>query len=190
MSLEAAKPETTAEGLVRLGAAAMVVIFGLTLWNLYGQSTPTNWLSNIGVSVGDNSFRTLSMVAGIGLIIGICLYLRKGLWLIIAAGIVTIAIVGHDKGWFSLNNQTSAAVQMSHMGTPTQKTTIVTFKGKQYTLINTGVKMTANHKAWCPLDDNQNGKVEAADNDGIPNRNNSALAIANCDHGFIHKYQK
>lgn len=193
MSFEAAKPESTAEGLVRLGAAAIVVIFGLTLWNLYAQDTPSNWLSNIGVSIGDNSFRTLSLVSGLGLIIGVCLYLRKALWLIIAGGLVTIAFVGHGKGWYSLNNQTSKHVQMASVGGSSGKpvsngtTTTVTFKGKQVVVRNTKVKMNKNHLAWCKEDDNGNDKKEPADSDGILNKDNSAVAMANCSTGYIHK---
>lgn len=196
MSTLSANPESSAEGLVRLAGAGLAVVGILSLRGLYLLNEPSNWLSNIGVSIGDNDFRTLSGVAIVATAIGAGLYLRKGLWLIIAAGLIALAYFGHKYEWYSLNNKTTETVQHSSMSgsdntgaTSSGNTSTVSWKGKQYTLADTKVKMTKAHLAWCWKDDNGNSKKEPQDSDGIQNKENSALAVANCSTGRIHKYQ-
>lgn len=190
--MNSANPESTAEGIVRLLAAGVVLVGALTLWGLYKNPEPSNWLANIGLSIGDNSFRTLSLFGAGALVIGVPLYLRKGLWLVIAIMLITAAVAGYKLGWYSLNNQTSAEVQQASMGGGSSADSdsayhYVTFKGQQYRMINTKVKMTDAHLKWCDLDDNQNGKRDKGDTDGILNRNNSPLAVANCTTRYINK---
>ena len=191
--MSTANPESAAEGLVRLAGAGLAVVGILSLRGLYLLNEPSNWLSNLGVSVGDNDFRTLSGVAIVGTAIGAGLYLRKGLWIIIAAGLISLAYFGHKYEWYSLNNKTTETVQHSAMSKPgttsatsSGKNTTDTWRGKQYTLTDTRVKMTKAHLAWCWKDDNGNDKKEPQDSDGIQNNKNSALAVANCSTGYIH----
>ena len=196
MSTHTGNPETAAEGLVRLAGAGLAVVGLLTMRGLYLLNEPSNWLSNLGVSIGDNSFRTLSGVAIIATLIGAGLYLRKGLWIIIFAGLIALAYFGHKYGWYSLNNQVTESVQQSSVSQTTGtgqvnnsngSSTTVTWKDKQYTLTNTKVKMTSAHLGWCWEDDNGNKKKEPADTDGVANKYNSPKAVANCSTGMIHK---
>lgn len=200
MNTFSATPESAAEGVSRLIGAGLAVVSGLCIRSLYLLDEPSNWLANLGISFGDNSFRTLSAVAIIGLMIGLGLYFRKGLWLIILGGLIAIAYSGYKNGYYTLNNKTSASVQHASFGgghrqAPQQKQqagasyTPITFKGKQYKLRNTKVKMNKNHLAWCWKDDNGDKKRTKHDTDGIKNADNSALAKANCSTGFIHAWK-
>ncbi len=65
-----AKPESTAESLARIGGAIGAGIGALTLWGLYSSTNPSNWLSNIGMSIGNNDFPTLSLLVAVGLVSG------------------------------------------------------------------------------------------------------------------------
>lgn len=179
-----AQPESTAESLTRIGGAVAAGIGALTLWGLYASDNPSNWLSNLGMSIGGNDFRTLSMFGAGALVIGGALFLRKGLYLIVVGMVVALALIGHGK-WYTIGNKTSANVQMASMGGHRQPV-----QAKQSPFINTGVKMTQAQLDWCDLDDDQDGKKEAKDTDGKINRWDSSLAKKNCETGYIHKARK
>lgn len=174
MNMNFAQPESTAESIARIAGAGAAVIGALTLWGLYESSNPSNWLANIGLSIGDGSFRTLSLFGAAAIAIGVALFLRKGLYLIVVGMLVTLAYVGHGK-WYSVGSQTSNYVKpiaMASVGKPTTS---------HSPFISTGVKLTADQMAWCDQDDNQNSK---------PNKYESSLAKKNCETGVIHKARR
>ncbi len=166
-----AQPESTAESITRIGGAIAAGIGALTLWGLYASDNPSNWLSNLGMSVGGNDFRTLSMVGAGALVVGGALFLRKGLYLIVVAMLAVLALVGHGK-WYTIGNKTSAHVQMASVGGHRQPV-----PGKQSPFVNTGIKLTTEQQTWC----------EQKDESGKLNKWTSSLALKNCQTGFIHK---
>lgn len=170
MNMNIAQPESAAESLCRLGGAGMAVIGALTLYGLYATDIPSNWLSNLGVSVSDNSFRTLSLTGFGALIIGIALFARKGLYLIVVGLIAALAIHGHGK-WYTLGNNVTSVTTPA---TPAAHSKAAQSGG----FIDTGVALTAQQKAWCDQDE---------DGDGQHNRYESTLATKNCNSGTIHR---
>lgn len=163
-----AQPESSAESITRITGAIAAVVGVLTLWGLYSSDNPTNWLSNIGLSLTDNSFRSLSIFGAVAIIIGGCLFFRKGLYLIIVSGLVILALVGHNK-WYTIGNSVNAhVIKPAAVGKPQTN--------QKY--INTGAALTRQQKQWCDQDDNSNG---------ILNRLESPIATQNCKTGYIHK---
>lgn len=171
-----AQPESTAESITRIGGAVAAGIGVLTLWGLYSSTNPSNWLSNIGMSVGDNSFRTLSMFGAGLIIVGGALFLRKGLYLVVAGMIATLAIVGHGK-WYSVGNNVNAPRQIAQASFVSQSEPQ---KPEHVRFVNASIKLTTQQIQWCDQDKNGDGK---------PNRYDSVLAKQNCETGFIHKGQ-
>lgn len=163
-----AQPESSAESLIRMAGAGAAAVGALTLAGLYAGSVPTNWLANIGVSIGDNSFKTLTLFGASSVIIGGALFMRKGLYLIVAAMLATLAWAGYGK-WYSIGGKTSTYVKPVGIEQPTSN---------QSPFISTGVKLSADQQAWCNQDDNQNG---------TPNKYESGLAKQNCESGIVHK---
>ncbi len=167
-----AKPETSAEATVRLFGAALSIACAAELYGLYGISQPTHWLANLQISVGDNSFRTLSAAGVCGLAVGTALYFRQGTYLLLGTALVTLGLVGNGK-WFQLGASTSKNVQpIAITAVPTNAQAVQS----RLTLEDTGAILTAEQRAWCNQDE---------DNDGKPNWQSSAIAKQNCTTGHV-----
>lgn len=167
----AVNPETGAESLTRIiGAGAAILGLG-TLYGLYLADSPYNWLSNLGISISDNSWRSLGIFGIASSFVGIALYTRKGLWLVILAGLITLTWLGHKYRFYSIGQNTSTSVRSTSVrATPIQRTNSQEF-------ISTGVHLTASQKAWC-------NKVNG---DGLINRVSSPLARKNCSTGIVYR---
>lgn len=87
--------------------------------------------------------------------------------------IATLAFVGHGK-WYSIGNNVNAPRQINAASFDQPKRQALSF-------VNTGIELTAQQKAWCEQD---------ADNNGRANKFDSALARQNCATGLIHKAQQ
>lgn len=172
-----AQPETAAESGIRIAGLALAIAGAVELYGLYGMSNPTHWLANLGISIGDGSFRTLSMAGIAAVAIGGGLYLRQGLYLILAGVMITLAIHGYGK-WYTFGASNSVS---QYVSTPTTNAATPTA-----TATSTGAAMTAAQKAWCAKDDDEDGVTEPSDSDGMPNWKNSQLAHKNCTTGIVH----
>lgn len=180
-------PESGAESLTRIAGAGLAIAGALTLYGLYGVSNPTNWLANLNIAVGDGSFRTLSAVGAGGVAVGGALYLRKGLWLITAGLLVTLAVAGHKMGWYTFGKGANPYVQVEQVQTQKAPSQNYQYYNKPQaqqsqvggiSLIDTGIKLTPAQAADCANDE---------DNDGILNRDESPLWKQNCSTGTIWK---
>ena len=173
-----AQPETAAESGIRIAGLALAIAGATELYGLYGMNNPTHWLANLGISIGDGSFRTLSMAGIAAFAIGGGLYLRKGLYMILAGVMITLAIHGYGK-WYTFGAGSSVSRYVTAPTTTTSAAPSAEYK-------STGVAMTDEQKSWCRADDDDDGITEETDTDGLPNWKNSKLAYQNCTTGTVH----
>ncbi|MEB4592825.1 hypothetical protein VSS37_17735 [Candidatus Thiothrix sp. Deng01] len=167
-----AQPETAAESGLRIFGAAIAVAGAVELYGLYGMSNPTHWLANLQISIGDGSFRTLSMAGAISFFVGAALYLRKGIFMILGVTVISLMTMGYGK-YYSIGNAGSVSSYVSAPGI--NKATPQTEPTDGF--IDTGVSLTPKQKKWCSEDD---------DGDGVANWDSSRLARKNCATYTVH----
>jgi hypothetical protein len=162
------RPESSAEAMTKIFGMVLFFACLVELYGLYLTPIPTHWLSNLGLSLADNSFRTLSAVGIIGAVIGGALWLQVGLQYIVLASVVALTTIGYKQQWFQVGHYANyPVVQAAVISAP---------KTPKTNFTNTGVALTAQQKQWCNQDDDQ---------DGTLNRNETALAAQNCKTGQV-----
>lgn len=184
-----AQPESAFEAGLRIFGAGLAILGAVELYGLYGISNPTHWLSNLSISISDNSFRALSMFGIVALIVGTALFMRKGVFMILGILVIVLLWQGHGK-WYTIGHgkMVKSSVSAPAMGETFVAVDPVTPSPGEFH--DTGAKLDASAMAWCEADGDGDGDPNKADTSDGENTYSLALAAVNCKTGNVHAFSK